>query len=61
MQGGSAHVNYLLYTWTMQTKLGLTICYNSQVPSTLQKNYDIPCNIAYSNSTNITQPVCLVS
>lgn len=31
MQGGSAHINYLLNSWTMQTKLGSAICYKSHI------------------------------
>lgn len=39
----------------MQTKFGLAISYNSHIPNTLEKKYNIPCNITYSYSKNIIQ------
>lgn len=36
--GGSAHINNLLSSWTMQTKLGSTSCYKSHIQIPCRRN-----------------------
>lgn len=60
MQGDFAHINELICTWGMLTKIGLTISYKlySEYIVVLLRH---PLSTTYSYNTNITQPMYLVS